>query len=133
MKLHIRGPNGDHTCRYLRAFHTEEYLDASKAPGVVRFLGSPIQEDGTFRWPFPNLREILIKDASCSSAGEILAMVRSRKGRLSPTSPARAELPVSLRVLTIGKGCPMDKVTFLELQAILPEAEVVWQGENAAN
>lgn len=96
---------------------------------AASYLGTPVEVDGVLRWPLPGLRRLLLGQGSCRNAEEILQMARNRKGRLPSTPAVAKELPISLTSLTIGKGCPMDRVSFTKLKAILPEAEVRWEGE----
>lgn len=113
---------------YLNQFPSISSVKVGDAPEFLGFLETRRNVDGTLHWNLPNLKRVEMEKGSCSSGEEVLKRVQSRKGRAEPAFNAAKQLPSPFESLAISEDCSMDKITFMKLKTILPEAEVTWKG-----
>lgn len=130
LALRIAGIAPAAVWKALNKFPTAHKLKVEDTPEILSFLGTPIEQDGTLYWNLPQLKILQIEEGCCAAGEEILQMMQSRKGRHRSASPAPKLLPSPLETLIIAENCPMDRVTFMKLKTILPEADVIWKGQS---
>lgn len=129
VSIRLEGPGPTPIWHMLDKLPNASTLVSCAAEGVINYLQLPIQVDGTLRWRLPHLETMTISKDNCKTAEDVLRMVRWRLGRLKVQGNVVKQVPTALNRLVLAKGCPMDRPTFMMINAIMEEGKVIWVDE----
>lgn len=103
-------------------------LDNQTSCGIVKYLGTPVEEGDAIRWPMPHVTQILLGSKQAITPNELLDMIQKRYRSVSPRDGVEMRVPTPLKMLKIAtKGFHMDLLTLMHIRIAMPDVKLSWK------